>query len=62
MTFKVKDIDLTIIENKEVSTYSIYNLNLTITDTYKTTKSYRYNFVAYDFNILRGIIIILGFP
>jgi len=61
LTFKVKDIDLVIIKGKKVSIYSIYNLNLTTTDIYKTIKSYWYNFVAYDFDILRDITIILGF-
>ena len=61
LTPKVKDINLAIIESKEVFIYNIYNLNLITIDTYKTTKSYRYNFIIYNFDILNNIIIILGF-
>jgi len=52
---------LAIIESKEVSIYNIYSLNLIAIDIYKITKSYRHDFVAYDFNILSNITIILGF-
>ena len=62
LTPKVKDIDLATVEGKEVSTYGIHSLNLTATDTYKTTKSHRHDFVACDFDIPGGITIILGFP
>ena len=61
MISKVKDIDLAIIKGKEVSIYNIYSLNLIATDIYKTTKSYWHDFIAYNFDILDNITIILGF-
>jgi len=58
---KIKDINLAIIKNKKVSIYNIYNLNLIIINIYKIIKSYQYNFIIYNFNILSNITIILGF-
>ena len=48
------------INKEKIFTYNIYNIEIKVTNINIITKSFRYLFIAIDFNI-KGINIILGY-
>ena len=49
------------VKGKDITTYSVYKIELKATNSERTTKSSRYDFIAYDFDVLE-VSLILGFP
>ena len=58
---KDSQIKLATVEGKEVVTYGTHSIDITTTDSEKTTKTHRHDFVACEFDV-PDISMILGFP